>query len=131
PWAARRWIYRIGSLPVQHETPPLKGPPGQPRATAKPLRVGSWSRPTLDAMIDLKDLRENPDRYREGAAKKGVAIDIDRLLTLDEQRRRIQTEQETLRAEQNRLAKEMGPQIGRIMGQLKKASGDERASLEK
>lgn len=82
-------------------------------------------------MIDLKDLRENPARYREGAAKKGVRLDFDRLLALDEQRRRLQTEQETLRAEQNRLAKEMGPQIGRIMGQLKKATGEEKDRLEK
>jgi seryl-tRNA synthetase len=82
-------------------------------------------------MIDLKDLRENPGRYREGAARKGVQLDFDRLLAMDERRRRLQTEQETLRAEQNRLAREMGPQIGRLMGQLKSASGPDKDRLER
>ena len=81
-------------------------------------------------MIDLKDLRENPDRYRTGAARKQMAVDIDRLLELDTKRREALSEQESLRAEQNRLSKETGAKIGPLMGQLKKAEGDERTRIQ-
>ncbi len=82
-------------------------------------------------MIDLKRLREEPDWYREGARKKAMAVDIDRVLALDAERRAILAEQESLQAEQNKLAKESGPRIGQLMGRLKKAEGDERAGIEK
>src|SRR5438874_4697357 len=52
-------------------------------------------------MIDLKDLRDNPDRYRRGAELKGVKVDVDGALRLDEQWRGSQSEFERLRAEQN------------------------------
>ena len=77
-------------------------------------------------MIDLKDLREHPDRYREGVAAKNANVDIDRVLALDTERRRLQTEQEEARAEQKRIGKETGPQIGRLKGELKAAEGEER-----
>lgn len=82
-------------------------------------------------MIDLKDLRENPDRYRRGSQLKGVAVDIDRILALDEQRRSALTRQEQLRAEQRRIEKELGPQIGKLSGVLKKAEGPERERLQR
>ncbi|MBL0927510.1 MAG: serine--tRNA ligase [Phycisphaerales bacterium] len=81
-------------------------------------------------MIDLKALRENPARFADGAAKKGVRVDIDQILRLDGERREAMTEAERLRAEQNRLAKESGPEIGRLMGLIKKAEGAEKAALE-
>ena len=81
-------------------------------------------------MIDLKRLREEPGRYREGAAAKQMTVDIDRALELDARRRQLLTRQETLRAEQKSLAKESGPKIGKLMGRLKSAQGDERAAIE-
>jgi seryl-tRNA synthetase len=58
-------------------------------------------------------------------------VDIDRLLELDAQRRDLLTRQEAARAEQKRLAKETGPQIGQLTGSLKKAASDsERAEIE-
>ncbi len=81
-------------------------------------------------MIDVKHLRENPDHYRTGAQLKGVAVDFDRLLALDEQRRGTLAEQEKLRAEQKKIEKEMGPQMGKLSGALKQAaSDDERAKI--
>ncbi|MGE3109756.1 MAG: serine--tRNA ligase [Phycisphaerales bacterium] len=71
-------------------------------------------------MIDLKQLRENPDRFRDGCRKKNVAVDIDRLLDLDREHRSLLTQQETLRAEQKKIEKELGPQMGRLTGELKK-----------
>ena len=72
-------------------------------------------------MIDLKLLRDDPDRFKDGARKKGMPVDIDRILDLDRRRREALSEQETLRAEQNRLAKEAGPKMGQLMAEGKKA----------
>lgn len=82
-------------------------------------------------MIDLKAFREDPSRFIDGAKKKGIAVDFDRLRTIDEESRRVGSEAESLRAEQNRLAKESGPAIGKLMGQIKSASGDAKAALER
>lgn len=81
-------------------------------------------------MIDLKRLRESPDVFREGCAKKRVPVDIDRLIELDGTRRSLRHEQQELRAKQNALAKEVGPRIGQLAGRLKKAEGAEREALE-
>ncbi|MBX3357721.1 MAG: serine--tRNA ligase [Phycisphaeraceae bacterium] len=81
-------------------------------------------------MIDLKQLRENPDRFRDGAAKKSIPVDFDRLLSLDEQRRALMTRQESLRAEQKKIEKDLGPQIGKLSGALKSAAPDDKPRLE-
>ena len=77
-------------------------------------------------MIDLKDVRENPDRYREAARLKRIDVDIDRLLALDEQRRTLDARRQQLTAEKNAI----GKQIGQLAGRLKKAAADEQASLQ-
>src|SRR5947209_5669278 len=59
-------------------------------------------------MVDLKDLRENPAKYRKGAELKGVKVDIDGLLRSDEQRVAAQKEFEKYRAEQNEASKQIG-----------------------
>lgn len=81
-------------------------------------------------MIDLKALRENPQRFKDGCAKKNYAVDIDQLLALDEQRRSLMSEQESLRAEQKKLSKNTGPKIGQLMGKLKGAADSDKASIE-
>ena len=35
-------------------------------------------------MIDLKQLRADPERFRQGARDKNMEVDIDRVLELDE-----------------------------------------------
>src|SRR3954454_20571621 len=59
-------------------------------------------------MIDLKDLRSNPEKYRTGARQKGVAVDIDALLAADEQARNAQTDFDRLRSEQNQISAQIG-----------------------
>jgi seryl-tRNA synthetase len=59
-------------------------------------------------MIDLKDLRANPDKYRTGARLKNVRVDIDALLALDEKSRQVQAEFDRLKAEQNQLSQQIG-----------------------
>src|SRR5690348_4243562 len=61
-------------------------------------------------MVDLKDLRENPQKYRRGAELKGVKVDFDALVRADEQRLTAQKEFEKYRSEQNEASK----QISRI-----------------
>ena len=61
-------------------------------------------------MVDLKDLREHPERYRKGAELKGVKLDFDALLAADERRLSAQREFERFRSEQNDASK----QISRI-----------------
>ncbi len=52
-------------------------------------------------MIDLKDFRENPHKYRQAAEVKRVNVDVDHVLQLDGERLRSQQAFERLRAEQN------------------------------
>src|SRR5438045_5134531 len=59
-------------------------------------------------MVDLKDLRENPEKYRKGAALKNMPVDIDALLKLDEAYLSSQQEFERLRAEQNKASSQIG-----------------------
>ncbi len=82
-------------------------------------------------MIDLKALRENPKRFIDGAAKKGMDVEIDRLLRLEEERRAAQTAMENLRAEQRKIEKELGPQMGKLSGELKKAPPDQQPAIQK
>ncbi|MDA1008772.1 MAG: serine--tRNA ligase [Planctomycetota bacterium] len=83
-------------------------------------------------MIDLKAFRETPSRFEEGARQKGITVDFGRLTALDEERRRILTAMETKRAEQNRVSKECGPQIGKLKGQIKTSAegSSARSALE-
>jgi seryl-tRNA synthetase len=71
-------------------------------------------------MVDLKDLRENPEKYRRGAELKGVKVDIDQVLRVDEQHRSAQREFERYRAEQNEASK--------LIGKIKDAS-EKQASI--
>ena len=59
-------------------------------------------------MVDLKDLRDHPDKYRRGAELKGVKADIDALLAADGRRLAAQKEFEKYRAEQNEASKQIG-----------------------
>src|SRR5438067_2156669 len=69
-------------------------------------------------MLDLKAIREDPDRFRTGLDRRGAAEDLDRLIALDREQRQLKTRVEELRAEQNRASKEMS-----------RASAEERSSL--
>ena len=75
-------------------------------------------------MIDIKFLRENPDAVKENIKKKfqdhklGL---VDEVIELDAQARKTQQEADNLRAERNKLSK----QIGALMGQGKKDEAEE------
>ena len=68
-------------------------------------------------MLDIKLIRERPDFVRQRLATRGAGEEarIDDVLRLDEQRRKLLTEVEALKAQRNRVSKE----IGALMGQKK------------
>ncbi len=59
-------------------------------------------------MVDLKDLRENPDKYRRGAELKNVPVQIEQILKVDMRQREAQREFEKFRSEQNDASKQIG-----------------------
>lgn len=56
-------------------------------------------------MLDIHFIRENADLVKEGARKKHIEVDIDRLLAVDDERKRLRAELDEKRAEQNRASK--------------------------
>ena len=75
-------------------------------------------------MIDLKFLRENPEVVKENIKKKFQDHKlplVDEVIELDEQARATQTEADELRANRNKLSK----QIGALMAQGKKEEAEE------
>ncbi|CAL9492873.1 Serine--tRNA ligase [Streptomyces sp. enrichment culture] len=91
------------------------------RVTAIVSREPSPRTGSLDRVIDLRLLREDPDRVRASQRARGedVAL-VDALLSADERRRSSGVRFDELRAEQ----KSLGKLIGR-------ATGDEKAELLK
>ncbi len=75
-------------------------------------------------MIDIKFLRENPEAVKENIRKKfqdhKLAL-VDEVIALDAQARKTQQEADNLRADRNKLSK----QIGALMGQGKKEEAEE------
>lgn len=64
-------------------------------------------------MLDLKFIRENPDAVKkalQNRSNKDLVPKIDELLKLDKEHRQLLTETESLKAEQNRISKEIGRQ---------------------
>ena len=61
-------------------------------------------------MLDIKFIRENKDIVQEGAKKKriDIDIDIDKLITLDDERLKILKEVEDIRSEVNRVSNDIG-----------------------
>ncbi|HEX5948263.1 MAG TPA: serine--tRNA ligase, partial [Actinomycetota bacterium] len=61
-------------------------------------------------MLDLKAIRDDPDPARRALSRRSpdLAADLDRLIELDAERRRLTTEVEELRAEQNRASRAIG-----------------------
>jgi seryl-tRNA synthetase len=68
-------------------------------------------------MLDIKFIRAQPDAVRAAARLKRIDCDVDRLLEVDAERRRLLQQVEELKAQQNRTSKEIAT-----------LQGDERAA---
>src|SRR5919108_282602 len=74
-------------------------------------------------MLDLKQIRRDPDPVREALARRRDGSDarLDRVLELDERTRALRPEVESLRARQNEASK--------AIGAAKKQGGDAAAEI--
>jgi len=70
-------------------------------------------------MLDIRLIREEIDRVRRGCEAKGIEVDLDAILRLDQERRRALVEVEQLQRERNTRSKEIG---------RKKQAGEDAAS---
>ena len=55
-------------------------------------------------MLDIHFIRENAELVKNASLKKGVQIDIDRLLILDDERKELRRQMDEKKAEQNRAS---------------------------
>ena len=67
-------------------------------------------------MLEMKFIRDNYDLVRKGAEAKGLTVNLGEIISLDEKRRKLIQEGESLKAKRN----DVSAQIGK----LKKAGGD-------
>jgi len=67
-------------------------------------------------MLDIKFIRENAERVRQGTASKGIDVDIDALLSLDDKRKELIQEGDSLKAKRNQISAEVG--------KIKRTGGD-------
>ncbi|MEK7160689.1 MAG: serine--tRNA ligase [Patescibacteria group bacterium] len=85
-------------------------------------------------MLDIKFIQANKEAVRENIKNRGVKIDVDRLLELDEQRRKGIAQVEALRASQNKANDEIAKEKDSAARQIKidemKKVKEELAKLE-
>lgn len=55
-------------------------------------------------MLDINFIREHKDLVKDGAEKKHIEVDLDRLLTLDDERKELRGKIDDRKAEQNRMS---------------------------
>ncbi|MBU3668907.1 MAG: serine--tRNA ligase [Candidatus Taylorbacteria bacterium] len=58
-------------------------------------------------MLDIKFIRENKDIVKDGARKKHIDFDVERLVAVDTERRELITSLESKKAEQNKVSQEI------------------------
>lgn len=59
-------------------------------------------------MLSLQFIRENPDIVRAAILNKSIKVDLDAFLALDDKRKPLQQQVESLRARRNELSASMG-----------------------
>ena len=67
-------------------------------------------------MLDIKIIRQNPKKIEEGCRKKGVKVDINKVLIVDEEKRKYQKNLEGMRANQRKLSFETPLPLKKLTG---------------
>ena len=81
-------------------------------------------------MIDIKLLRENPEKVKKSCENKQAKVDIDKVLELDKKRRELIQEIEKLRAGQKKLGKDQIEQAKNLKNKIKELEPElEKAEL--
>jgi seryl-tRNA synthetase len=81
-------------------------------------------------LLDIRRIREDPDRFRAALARRNLADAVDHLLEADERRRSLTARVEELRAEQNRVSKGIGAAQGEEKQRLIEEVGKVSAELK-
>lgn len=81
-------------------------------------------------MLDIKYIRENSEKVKQGCLKKQINVDIDKLLEVDKKRRELLQKIESLKAEQNKISGKDKSQIEEAR-ELKKEIREIEPELEK
>ena len=88
-------------------------------------------------MLDIKVLRQEPERIKEALKKRFNPLDIEPAIELDKQRRAILAEVEQKKAKQNEITKQIpqmkknGETTDQIFAEMKELSNDIKADDEK
>jgi seryl-tRNA synthetase len=86
-------------------------------------------------MIDIKTIRENPERFKKAAKNKNIDVDIDRLLSVDTEFLAAKQRLQDISTEKNRIGKSIpkltGQEKQEVLGQLAKLKTDEPQFEEK
>ena len=77
-------------------------------------------------MIDIKQIRENPEKFKKAAKDKHFDVDIDRLLDLDSQLLSIKKELQDISTDKNRI----GKSIPRLSGDEKQSALSQLSQLK-
>ncbi|RJQ28040.1 serine--tRNA ligase [Candidatus Parcubacteria bacterium] len=81
-------------------------------------------------MIDINFIRKNPEVVTKGAIDKGIALDVNRILTLDDEYRNLQAKVQGLREQRNIAAKERNVEKGRELKAELEAEESKLKSVE-
>lgn len=79
-------------------------------------------------MLDIKYVRQNPDKVREALENRRATADLDKFLKLDEERRNLLFEAEKLKSERNKTSEEIakkkkaGEAVDQIIARMKEVS---------
>jgi seryl-tRNA synthetase len=77
-------------------------------------------------MIDIKEIRENPQRFKKAAEVKGFKVDIERLLVVDSALREARKQLQDITTEKNRI----GKSIPRLSGDEKQSALSQLSELK-
>ena len=86
-------------------------------------------------MLDIRLIRENPDKINELLKRRNPELSINSILEIDTERRKVQTQADELRAKRKNMSQEIGilkkqgQNTDEIQAQVKEM-GDEIKSLE-
>ena len=73
-------------------------------------------------MFDIRAIRENPEYFDKGWARRGLSAQTGSILKMDEERRGVQTQLQELQAKRNEESKKIG--------EIKKAGGDAQGAMD-
>jgi len=77
-------------------------------------------------MIDIKQIRENPDKFRKAAQDKHFKVDVDKLLELDKVLKKLKKALQDIATYKNQIGKE----IPKLSGDEKQAKLEQLASYK-